>query len=306
MSIRPWIAVDWGTARWRAMLISGGAVIDSASAELDLRSLDRTGMQRVLTGLVERWPAAAQPLLLAGMIGSEIGLAPVEQLALPADADAIARGARRLCLDGVSVVIAPGLRCRNRFGDPDVLRGEEVMALGALAGSGPVPTLLACVPGMHGKWLWLEEGEVSTFHTAMTVELATLMCTKSFLAGLMTHPAEPGPAFTAGVDRGAGGGSASRHLFSVRAAVVAGELEREAAASMAWGIVIGADVGEALAAYGALAPTFAVEVTGPPATAALYRAALEHLGARCRVADLTDLSRDGFAAIRAKGGSDAA
>ena len=56
----------------------------------------------------------------------------------------------------------------------DVMRGEEVQALGAVA-AGLVPRDgRTCHPGTHTKWVRIEDGQVATFTTTVTGELYAL------------------------------------------------------------------------------------------------------------------------------------
>ena len=189
----------------------------------------------------------------------------------------------------------------QRFGDPDVLRGEEVAASGALEQSGGRAGLFLSVPGMHGKWLAHDGKQITQFHTSMTVELYRVLAERSVLAPLMAAEPSEGAAFREGVVRGAEGGGLGRLLFAARSNVQAGRMPADDAASFLWGIVIGSDVRENMP----LAPRATCLVAGAPAVASLFAAAIRQLGGAAEVRDGDQLTAAGFlrlaALLRAKG-----
>lgn len=290
------IAVEWGTAAIAARLIAAdGTLLDTVRESIRLTDLDPRQRIERLRAFRTRWPAGSGPILLAGMIGSPMGIATVEQSPCPADPAAIGRAARQMSVDGLDLVILPGLSSASPDGARDVLRGEEVAAAGLIAGGGNGARRLVSVPGMHGKWLTIVDGWIEHFHTAMTVELYRALADRSILGPLMQAPGEDGPAFRAGVERGAAGGALTRLLFCARAAVLAGTLAEGEAASHLWGILIGADVADALSG----ARDLPHHVAGAAEVAPLFHAALAHLGAATVLEDGDALAARGFAHLRA-------
>lgn len=297
MSRPTFIAVEWGTARIRARLLGErGDSLGMWTEDVRLVDLDRAARIARLHELRARWPDASSTLWFAGMIGSPMGIETVEQLPCPATPAAIAAHARRTVIDGVSLAILPGLSCISRFGDPDVLRGEEVAAAGLIGAGRSDGARLLSVPGMHGKWIELGGTEVERFHTSMTVELYRALAERSILAPLMTAPVRDGDAFRRGVSRAAEGAGLGRLLFSARTAVQAGRLGEEEAASYLWGILIGSDVRENLPPAEVIGR--ACFVTGAEDVAPLFVAAIDHLGGRAELLDDATVSAEGFAAIR--------
>lgn len=206
MTDQTFIAVEWGTAAIRARVISdAGDVRDQSLEEVRLTDLGRTDCIGRIRDWRALWPEARPRIWLAGMIGSPIGLELVEQRACPAQPSDIVHAARHLDIDGIPVTILPGLACRSSFGDPDVLRGEEVAAVGLLQRGIRSRHVLLSVPGMHGKWMELSDGRIERFHTSMTVELFRALADRTILAPLMNGAASDGPAFRSGLERGASG-----------------------------------------------------------------------------------------------------
>jgi 2-dehydro-3-deoxygalactonokinase len=297
VSGRTFIAVEWGTARIRGRLLAeDGEILDVMVEDVRLVDLDRPARIARLQKMRARWPDACTTMWLAGMIGSPMGLETVEQLPCPATPATIAAQARRTQFDTLSVAILPGLSCTSRFGDPDVLRGEEVAAAGLIGEGRSDGALLLSVPGMHGKWIELGRTAVERFHTSMTVELYRVLAARSILAPLMAAPARDGDAFRTGLSRAADGGGLGRLLFSARTAVQAKRFSEEDAASYLWGILIGSDVRENLPAAGTI--DRACFVTGAEDVAPLFHAAISQLGMKAELVDDNRLSAIGFATIR--------
>jgi len=296
------IAVEWGTMQLRVRLFGrDGDTLDTHVEAVRLADLGRDGIVEHVDRLRERWPDIRGPLLLSGMIGSAMGWREVARVDCPAGSEAIADGAVGGRIGDQAVIFLPGLACEQRFGDPDVLRGEEVAAIGALEQSGGRAGLLLSVPGMHGKWLTHDGATITQFHTSMTVELYRVLAERSVLTPLMAAEPEDGAAFRAGVARGAEGGGLGRLLFAARSNVQAGRMSADDAASFLWGIVIGSDVRENLP----LAPGAVCLVAGAPMVASLFVAAIRQLGGTVELGDGDRLTAAGFlrlaALLRSKG-----
>lgn len=288
------VAVEWGTQRWRARVIGADAsVLDERSEAVALATLGCDGIAAHVADWAAMWPEpAGRALLLSGMIGSPMGWGDVPRIDCPATPDAIAAAAQRVTIGTLDAVILPGLACTSRFGEPDVLRGEEVAAVG-VAARNDTATLVS-VPGMHGKWLRLAGGTIRDFHSAMTVELLRTIAAHTILTTLMTEPARDGEAFRRGVRAGAAGGALARRLFGVRAAVQTGTLDaREAGATVA-GILIGSDVAEGLGDQSGQCV-----VMGDPDITRLFAAAIEELGGSAEMLDDARVTAEGFARLAA-------
>lgn len=270
------IAVDWGTTNRRAYRIVGGAV----AAEFE----DGRGVLSVSPG---DFPGAVAyirarlgdlPLLMAGMVGSNRGWVEAPYVPCPAGLEELARGlvwaepGRTAIVPGVSLL--DGARA-------DVMRGEEVQLLGAVA-AGEIPAdCLVCHPGTHNKWVRVRNGRIDSFTTIMTGELFNLVKEHGILADLLSQPADDGDSFRSGVREGLCGAALTQLLFSVRARVLLGAADRKDAASYASGLLIGADVRSGLAG----APDEDVIVMGRPELTRLYATALAEAGRTSRECD---------------------
>lgn len=230
------IAVDWGTTNRRAWLIDRSTGVVAGYA-------DNRGLMSVTTG---GFALAAEelraklgdwPLLLAGMVGSDKGWKTVPYAPCPADVSALANGI--YWLPDQTAGIIPGV-CQ-RGDSADVMRGEEVQALGALALGAIEPDGLTCHPGTHTKWLRLRAARISEFTTMMTGELFGLLRNSSVLSSQMQDEPAANPSFDEGVDESMSGAPLLSALFRIRAEHVLMQ-PGLAGASYASGLLIGSDV----------------------------------------------------------------
>ena len=216
-------------------------------------------------GLIDDWLAPNRPIILSGMVGSNLGWAQVPYLQCPAALTRIALERTRLSARGVDVSLLPGLQVVNPAGHPDVMRGEELQALGwlalnqALGGPAPEEALLVA-PGTHSKWMQVKDGILQTFVTGLTGEVFALLERHSLLlaspsakaagAGTTGSPTKTigettiSPAFDLGLAAIEKLGSASlmQALFTVRSRQLSGELAAAEARDYLSGLLIGADL----------------------------------------------------------------
>jgi len=273
------IAVDWGTTNRRAYRVG-------ADGRHDAEFEDDKGVLSIASG---EFPQAAAeirsrlgdlPMLLAGMVGSNRGWIEAPYVACPGDFAALANGV--VWADPGRAAIVPGLSLLTDR-RADVMRGEEVQLLGAVA-AGLIPAEgLACHPGTHNKWVALVGGGISSFRTVMTGELFNHLKGKGILADWLGGPVEVGEAFRAGVAKGLEGGAMGADLFAVRARILLGKASVADAPSFTSGLLIGADV-----RCGLREADGAVTVIGRPALTNLYAAAIEIAGREARQVDGED------------------
>jgi 2-dehydro-3-deoxygalactonokinase len=284
------IAVDWGTTNRRAYLI------DSAGKQTG-EFEDGKGILTISAG---EFPAAIaeirarlgdKPLLFAGMIGSNRGWKEAPYVACPAGLDELAMG---LVWAGEREAIVPGV---SYVGDDraDVMRGEEVQVLGALAAGLVGPDSLVCHPGTHNKWTVLHQGRIQSFRTVMTGELFSLLKEHSILSDLLQGPVEANDVFRSAARYAVFHEALPAELFSIRASVLLGQRKKTDAPSYASGLLIGTDV-----RIGLTYPTGAqVVVMGRPVLTHLYAAAIEQAerqaiqldGEQCFLAGIQEIAK---------------
>lgn len=263
------IAVDWGTTNRRAYRLDGAGRADGEMEDdRGILSVGRDGFGEAVAEI--RSSLGDLPLLMAGMIGSNRGWVEAPYVPAPAGLDEIAAGLLWVEHD---IAIVPGISFATAE-MADVMRGEEVQVLGALAAGLISPNSIVCHPGTHSKWIRLERGRITTFRTVMTGEIFNLLKEHSILADLLSGPARPDAAFTAAVRRGLDGRDLTAELFAVRARVLLGKARSADAASHVSGLLIGADLGTGLR----FADGGDMSLMGRPDLTGLFAAALRESG----------------------------
>ncbi len=259
------IAVDWGTTNRRAYLIDGAG---KRTNEFE----DHQGVLAVASGgfpdaVAEvRAKLGDKPLLLAGMIGSNRGWKEAPYVPCPAGLDELAA---KLVWVGEREAIVPGVSYLGQ-GRADVMRGEEVQLLGAVAAGLVSRDALACHPGTHNKWALL----IHLFGTVMTGELFSLLKEHSILADLLQGPVEVNDAFKQGVRRVLERDMLPADLFGARAQVLLGQMNKDDVPSYVSGLLVGTDV-----RIGLTWPlTARIPVLGRKELTQLYAAAIEEAG----------------------------
>jgi len=271
------IAVDWGTTNRRAYLIGAdGQQGESFEDDLGLLAVPHGGFPGAVAQIRQR--LGERPMLLAGMVGSNRGWREAPYVPCPAGAAELARA---VCwVEPGRTGIVPGVSQSGPAG-ADVMRGEEVQVVGAVA-AGLVPAdATICHPGTHAKWIEVREGRIASFRTMMTGELFSLLKKHSILADQLQGEEHDGDSFRRGVAEGLGGESPVAQLFGVRARHLLGEESGEPASYVS-GLLIGGDVRAGLALR---ERADAVMLLGRPELCALYAVALDEAGVESRSAD---------------------
>lgn len=273
------LAIDWGTTNRRVYRIVGGEVRDTQRDDRGILSVAPGDFPAEVAGIRARM--GDLPILCAGMVGSNRGWIDVPYVDCPADLASLSAGIvwveageTRAKRTG----IVPGVAFRGGS-HADVMRGEEVQLLGAVA-TGLVPgDALLCQPGTHCKWATVADGAISRFATAITGELFALLQKHSLLASQMTHDVRLGAEFSRGLVDAADDAVLTR-LFGVRADFVTGLRADDAgAASYVSGLLIGTDV------RAQTVGNLDVYVLADPQLGLLYTAAIDAAGGRAHPID---------------------
>src|SRR5215472_15940228 len=164
------IGVDWGTTSFRAFRIAqDGTIRDRRSALRGLLNVPDSRFADTLREEVGPWLAAGEShVLLSGMIGSRQGWKEAPYLPCPAGAADVAAALVEIEFDWGQVKLVPGLSATDEAGVAEVMRGEETQVFGVLNAVGRRG--LACLPGTHSKWVWIEDARITGFATHMTGE----------------------------------------------------------------------------------------------------------------------------------------
>lgn len=285
------IAIDWGTSALRgALLDRQGAVLQERSAPLGILNVAPGGFEAAFNDLFGDWMRpSGQVALMAGMVGSQQGWQEAPYCPCPASARDIA--AALAWVQPGRIAIVPGLSCWHdglrQVPDlvqmPDVMRGEETQALGALAATGWSEATLV-LPGTHSKWASVSGHCIEDFTTYMTGEVFQLLRQHSLLARTLPPTADATPddeAFDWGVMRALEGRGGLMHTaFSARTLSLFRQVLPARLPDYLSGLVIGEEVRQQ-----APDPATPVLVVGAPALAARYARALSLAGVPSRVLD---------------------
>jgi 2-dehydro-3-deoxygalactonokinase len=264
-----YIAVDWGTTNSRVYAIDGdGRLAWSSEDDRGILSVPQGGFEAAVAEIRERH--AGLPVLMAGMVGSNLGWVEAPYVPCPAGAAELAAAIR--WIEPGEVGIVPGV-CLTGDGRADVMRGEEVQMVGALALGAIGGDALICHPGTHAKWIVMAGGRIDSFRTMMTGELFALLKEHSILAKQLEGPVAPDAGFRAGAAAGLAGADLLSSLFGIRARYLLGQSEGEGA-SYASGLLIGSDVRAGLDSH----RQGPVGLVGRSDLRALYAAALALAG----------------------------
>jgi 2-dehydro-3-deoxygalactonokinase len=273
------LACDWGTTNLRAWALDpDGAVLARRDFPLGVARLEPgEAARRFVEEVRPALGAEDAPVILCGMVGSNLGWTLAPYVDCPASLGDLAAG---LVTVAAGVRIVPGVRSAGFNGRGDVMRGEETQLFGWLAGDASRATgrKLVCQPGTHAKWMRVDDGRLTDFVTAMTGELFAVLSAHSVLRSdaAVTDMA----AFDEGVAAAGDGGALAARLFTARARVVGKGAPAESTASYLSGLLIGADVA---ATPGLLAADAAegVVLLGDAPLCGLYARALGAHGAPC-------------------------
>ena len=247
MSTPAFVGIDWGTTRFRAYLIDEtGAVIDRVTSDDGIMAVKPGGFPAVLAIRCGMWLARDPdlPVLMAGMVGSRNGWVEAPYRACPASASDLARAMIPIDIgNGRIAHLVPGLSTRDAQGAPDVLRGEETLALGAGLQNG-----LVILPGTHSKWISVEASVMSGFSTFMTGEFYATLLGHTILGALRKEP-DAQSGFEKGLRAAKRSGGLTHQAFAARTAVLLGDMTGEEVAPFLSGLLIGVEIENACALY---------------------------------------------------------
>jgi 2-dehydro-3-deoxygalactonokinase len=276
------LAVDWGTTNRRVYRIEDGQVVATERDDKGVTAV--ADFPGEVARIRERF--GDLPLLMAGMVGSNIGWRLAPYVAAPAGIAEIA--ASLLWIDPRTAIV-PGISVST---PPDVMRGEEVQLLGAVAGTVVPLDALVVQPGTHSKWIEISDGRIAGFTTVMTGELFGLLRNHGVLAAQLGSDVSLGDAFLEGVAEGAKRDLCAS-LFGIRAAKLLGVRDDADAASFASGLLIGAEI----AARFADKPHQVIYLLADPILGALYASAIAAQGREARIVDSQAVFVAGILAI---------
>ena len=298
------ILFDWGTTNLRAYLIDErGRMTDCYAAKLGVKHVSRDEYPSIIRQVAGEWVKryAVSTILLAGMVGGNLGWLDVPMVPSPAGADEIAEGMFQVDLmDMPPVKIVPGVFCKPAQGLPGMMRGEEVQVLGAIA-IARLSSGYLCLPGTHTKWVEVGQGKILNILTSMTGEMFDLILSSSVLADAMKgwDRQIDASAFTDGLEIARSGLGALQCIFITRVQQVIGEEQNLGRrASRLSGILIGSEALSLLTSgfVGMKEPLF---IVGETTLAGLYAEAVRFFGRTALTIDSTKSFIGGALLLRA-------
>ena len=105
-----YIAIDWGSTNLRAWLYQGEECLERRQSEAGVTRLNGRSPAAVLAEITQHWRDGATPVVMAGMVGSNVGWKIAPYLPLPA---AFSDIGQQLTAVGDNIWIIPGL-CVSR------------------------------------------------------------------------------------------------------------------------------------------------------------------------------------------------
>lgn len=296
------IVVDWGTTNIRAYLVDdSGNIAQSRQGPRGVHNCagDYSRVLREFCGdWQEQWTNI--PTYLCGMIGSRTGWFEAPYVASPATTDALYRGL--LPVPGEhKVFIVPGMQCITPAGTPDVMRGEEAQALGALEETGLKNTLII-LPGTHSKWVRVIDGRIHDFATFFTGEMYALLHDHSSIGAVLDLKRHSPESFRRGLRESVGRGGLLNQIFSARTRTLCEDIDEQSMSAYLSGILIGS---EFIHGRQLFATDEELLLVGDTRLAPLYETAAEHFGLHVRTLDPAITVVRGIAQICEHGSSPA-
>lgn len=301
------IAGDWGTSNLRLYLceyaITGSRIIETRYGQGISEISD--DFEDKFFSLTQEWfdLHGSMPVLLSGMVGSNIGWKEAPYLACPLSASDISNGRIAFTARNVEFSILAGLRTNNPLGSPDIMRGEELQLLGWLRANKQLEInnkRLFALPGTHNKWVLSSNGRIDNFLTAFTGELFALLRRDSIL---ITDDSALGfnqDVFMQGVHaiENLNNAQLVHALFSTRSKQVLGEIANNDGIAYLSGLIIAADVKGAIDLFSSdNSSPLAVTIIGEPALSEQYSLVLNHFGVQAQLCDPSDIAIAGFETI---------
>ncbi len=241
-----YIAVDWGTSNFRALSVRDGVVIKAVQDSCGVGKCQKAELPGILQRQMRRLEEAYDerlPVLLCGMIGSNIGLADAGYLEMPLSFSQLLGKGR--ALPGIlsnPLTLRPGI-CDRRVNE--ICRGEEMQLAGALTQSDA--SLFAAV-GTHSKWLRVDRARqaVTGMQTIMTGELYHLLLNYAVVGKGLPEQVHSAAAFQSGVETAVtvvrDQAELVTELFRCRGRYILDALAKEAAASWLSGLLMGYEI----------------------------------------------------------------
>lgn len=241
-----YIAVDWGTSNFRAFSVREGLVVNSIQDDCGVAKCKPEQLPEILRQQISRLEESRDkdlPVILCGMIGSNIGIADAGYIELPLSFSELLGKGR--VLPGIlpnPVTLRPGI-CDYRVNE--ICRGEEIQLAGAIALT--ESSHFAAV-GTHSKWMTIDrvKQQVMRLRTLITGELHHLMLNHSVVGKGLPAQQVSHSAFIEGIQQSLSFSAQSTdlvsELFRSRGRYILNKLDKTSVSSWLSGLLIGYEV----------------------------------------------------------------
>ncbi|WP_024551429.1 2-dehydro-3-deoxygalactonokinase [Franconibacter helveticus 513] len=241
-----YIAVDWGSSNFRAMRVNRGEVVKSVASPKGVARTPREALGVILREELARLGDdydASTPVILCGMIGSNIGIVDAGYQSLPLSFRALT--ARGVVLEGVlpnPLTVRPGICSPSEH---EICRGEEMQLAGALT---LCDARVFAAVGTHSKWLRVDrhQQQVISLRTLMTGELYHLVLNHSVVGRGLPEQRFDDDRFQDGVETAIaiaqGNAGLVSELFRCRGRYILGEFDAACASAWLSGLLIGHEI----------------------------------------------------------------
>ena len=265
-------------------------VLGRIASDHGMGGLDQGGYESVLLDLIGPWltPRRTTPVIACGMVGAREGWVEAGYASAPCPPFGEAPPRRAPTRDRrIEVHVIPGVKQEQ---PRDVMRGEETLVAGVLAGWPDFDGVL-CLPGTHTKWVRVSAGTLLHFTTFMTGELFGLLAGRSVLRHTVGARGGDRAAFLEAADIGsARPEEVPGQLFTLRAEALIGTLAPESARARLSGLLVGME----LAATRRYWCEYDLAIVGSTSLGTAYAAAL---GAQGRAATTVDAETTAIAGL---------
>ena len=186
------ISCDWGTTNFRLRIVRTDSLEVGATCQTDVGvkqlydeslKLQKDQGQFFMDYLLQQLqllPEEYQDYMIvaSGMVSSSIGLLELPYSDLPLDGKGKSLNRKLLKLgDGHEIILVSGVKCRD-----NVMRGEEVQAVGLHEHLKSHGDGILVLPGTHSKHLTYKEGQFTDMKNFMTGELFAVLSENSILS----------------------------------------------------------------------------------------------------------------------------
>ena len=254
---KQFISIDWGTTNFRMRLVelSELKIIEEVKSSMGVKALNQIirennrSRQEVYFEFIKEQIEKLRYLredtdqiIISGMASSNIGLKslPYANLPIKINGAGILSEKIKLPESPFSILLISGVRS-----DEDVMRGEEIEAIGLAKKITSASKAILVLPGTHSKHLFYENGQFLDFQTFMTGEIFSVLGKHTILAGSIAKT-EKGTvdeeAFLSGVSHASQSHFFFNELFKIRAKDILGKDTHEWNYHFLSGLTIGQEL----------------------------------------------------------------